>query len=110
MQNIHVKQKTQVLTPYMIRAARTKLRMNQTELARHMKARGFTNWYQQTVQRTEAGEREIRLNEGEALAQILHLDSPDLQRLTNDLLELLTLRSELDDLLNRIDKALGRQS
>lgn len=46
------------------------LGMNQTELARRMKAAGYP-FHQQTVQRVEAGERPIRLDEAYAVAEIL---------------------------------------
>ncbi len=45
-------------------------RLSQAELARRMKAQGFP-WHPMTVQRTESGERPLRLDEASALAAIL---------------------------------------
>lgn len=49
---------------------REMLGVNQTELARRMKASGYS-FHQQTIQRVEAGERPIRLDEAYAIAEIL---------------------------------------
>lgn len=46
------------------------LGMNQTDLARRMKAQGHA-FHQQTIQRVEAGERPVRLDEAFAIADIL---------------------------------------
>lgn len=51
-----------------LRSAR---KMSQSELARRMAERGFENYSQMTVSRTEKGERPIRLGEARAIAEIL---------------------------------------
>lgn|GEM_PF-4690858 len=53
-----------------MRARRDSLKISQTEFARTMKAAGFA-WHQQTVQRVEAGERPVRLNEVAEIARLL---------------------------------------
>ena len=53
-----------------IKRRRDVLGMNQTELARRMKAAGYA-FHQQTIQRIEAGERPVRLDEAYSIAEIL---------------------------------------
>ncbi|WP_307219140.1 helix-turn-helix transcriptional regulator [Microbacterium sp. SORGH_AS_0888] len=45
--------------------------MSQSELARRMTERGFDNYSQMTVSRTEKGQRPIRLGEARVLAEVL---------------------------------------
>lgn len=52
-----------------VRLLREKRGMPQTELAALMKSRGFA-FHQQTIQRIEAGERPVRLDEASELAMI----------------------------------------
>lgn len=53
-----------------VKAGRQLKKWTQTDLAREMKARGFS-FHQQTVQRIEDGERSVKLDEAYALAEIL---------------------------------------
>lgn len=48
--------------------------VSQREVAERMVELGLTGWLQSTVAKTEAGERPIRLNEFEALCQVLDLE------------------------------------
>jgi len=54
-----------------LRAAREQKEMSQTALAKKMAAAGFSNFHQSTVGRIEAGERPVRLSEGQELSLIL---------------------------------------
>ena len=54
-----------------LRAAREQKEMSQTALAKKMAAAGFSNFHQSTVGRVEAGERPVRLSEGQELSLIL---------------------------------------
>lgn len=47
---------------------------SQSELARRMAERGWDKYTQMTVSRTEKGERPIRLNEAEALAEVFEVE------------------------------------
>ncbi len=60
-----------------IKQRRARLDLSQTELARRMRSQGF-NWHQATVNRTEAGERPLRLDEALAIAALLGLPMGDL--------------------------------
>ncbi|MFJ4175814.1 helix-turn-helix transcriptional regulator [Microbacterium sp. NPDC089696] len=50
---------------------RERWEMSQSEVARKMVERGFDNYSQMTVSRTEKGERPIRLGEARVLAEVL---------------------------------------
>ena len=54
-----------------LRAAREQKEMSQTALAKKMAEAGFSNFHQSTVGRIEAGERPVRLSEGQELSLIL---------------------------------------
>lgn len=75
------------------------LGINQTELARRMKALGYP-FHQQTIQRVEAGERPIRLDEAYALAEILDTSVDSMTR---------TFRAEVSDVVYAVEK-LRRES
>lgn len=53
-----------------VREAREASRLGQTELARALRAKGFS-FHQQTVQRVESGERPLRHSEALALADLI---------------------------------------
>lgn len=61
-----------------IREMRNLRRWNQTDLAKEMRALGFSNWHPTTVARTENGERPLRFEEGFAITQILSVEPRDL--------------------------------
>jgi len=67
---------------------------SQSELARQMKQRGF-NWHQATVNRTESGERPLRVDEALTLATIIGLPLPGNDPELSD--ELTTARRRIAD-------------
>ncbi len=56
-----------------LRSARERHEWSPTELARRCQAQGLTGFYAATVNRVEAGTRQIRLEEAPALANVFHL-------------------------------------
>lgn len=62
---------------------RSQRNMSQSELARRMAERGFENYSQMTVSRTEKGERPIRLGEARVIAEILDSRLDDMTRGTD---------------------------
>ena len=54
-----------------VRTSREELSLSAGKLAERMKSKGFQTFYRQTIVRIEAGEREVKLTEALALAQIL---------------------------------------
>ena len=60
-----------------MRAIRERLEVSQSQVAQAMAHRGFP-WHQTVVSKVERGERCLRLDEAEALAQVLSVEVADL--------------------------------
>ena len=57
-----------------LKAYRTALGLSQAELAEHMEYRGFKNFYPSTIAKIEAGDRDLKMDEGLALADLLGIE------------------------------------
>lgn len=80
---------------------------SQSELARRMAEAGWPKYTQMTVSRTEKGERPIRLNEAEALAEVFGVElfslwlPRELRRYTATSENVERLAKQLEDLIGR---------
>lgn len=54
-----------------VRGLRSVAGLSQTQVSQQMSEAGFSNWYQVTVGRVEAGSRPLRFDEALAVAEIL---------------------------------------
>jgi transcriptional regulator with XRE-family HTH domain len=85
----------------LVTARRQELGLSQTEVARRMKVR-IGGWFQQTVARTESGDRPVRLDEAVALADALEMP---LVFSADALTDLANVRTELAEASTRLAAA-----